>query len=141
MLSSNCFHYFHCDHSEPPAIKNKKSVHQKETLMCEETIYLNPFQHTKASSSFHLSGKSLLVIFMNCSRNANLSFVTGIDLENIVYYKDNTHYFVMTAKKQSLLDKGVVINVSKIHKLHRSAVILFHAVWVFFSIIIIYLLF
>ncbi|XP_029948659.1 F-actin-monooxygenase MICAL2 isoform X2 [Salarias fasciatus] len=34
----------------------------------------------------------------------------GIDLENIVYYKDNTHYFVMTAKKQSLLDKGVVIN-------------------------------
>lgn len=24
---------------------------------------------------------------------------TGIDLENIVYYKDNTHYFVMTAKK------------------------------------------
>lgn len=52
---------------------------------------------------------------MNCSRNANLSFVTGIDLENIVYYKDNTHYFVMTAKKQSLLDKGVVINVSKIH--------------------------
>ncbi|KAF3686454.1 [F-actin]-monooxygenase MICAL2 [Channa argus] len=35
---------------------------------------------------------------------------TGIDLENIVYYKDNTHYFVMTAKKQSLLDKRVVIN-------------------------------
>uniref|UniRef100_A0A8C2GFI6 F-actin monooxygenase n=1 Tax=Cyprinus carpio TaxID=7962 RepID=A0A8C2GFI6_CYPCA len=34
----------------------------------------------------------------------------GIDLENIVYYKDNTHYFVMTAKKQSLLDKGVIIN-------------------------------
>nr|XP_043891741.1 protein-methionine sulfoxide oxidase mical2b isoform X4 [Solea senegalensis] len=35
---------------------------------------------------------------------------TGIDLENIVYYRDNTHYFVMTAKKQSLLDKGVIIN-------------------------------
>uniref|UniRef100_A0A9J8ADX7 F-actin monooxygenase n=1 Tax=Cyprinus carpio carpio TaxID=630221 RepID=A0A9J8ADX7_CYPCA len=34
----------------------------------------------------------------------------GIDLENIVYYKDNTHYFVMTAKKQSLLDKGVIIH-------------------------------
>ncbi|XP_023811189.1 protein-methionine sulfoxide oxidase mical2b isoform X2 [Oryzias latipes] len=34
---------------------------------------------------------------------------TGIDLENIVYYKDNTHYFVMTAKKQSLLDKGVIL--------------------------------
>lgn len=37
---------------------------------------------------------------------------SGIDLENIVYYKDNTHYFVMTAKKQSLLEKGVIINVS-----------------------------
>ncbi|XP_029111981.1 F-actin-monooxygenase MICAL2 isoform X2 [Scleropages formosus] len=35
---------------------------------------------------------------------------TGVDLENIVYYKDNTHYFVMTAKKQSLLDKGVIVN-------------------------------
>ncbi|XP_071050108.1 protein-methionine sulfoxide oxidase mical3a isoform X10 [Onthophagus taurus] len=33
---------------------------------------------------------------------------TGIDLENIVYYKDDTHYFVMTAKKQSLIDKGVI---------------------------------
>ncbi|XP_071824191.1 F-actin-monooxygenase MICAL3-like isoform X3 [Apostichopus japonicus] len=34
---------------------------------------------------------------------------TGIDLENIVYYKDETHYFVMTAKKQSLLQKGVIL--------------------------------
>ncbi|XP_070996953.1 protein-methionine sulfoxide oxidase mical3b-like isoform X4 [Oncorhynchus clarkii lewisi] len=34
---------------------------------------------------------------------------TGVDLENIVYYKDNTHYFVMTAKKQSLLEKGVIL--------------------------------
>ncbi|XP_076159885.1 protein-methionine sulfoxide oxidase mical3b [Alosa pseudoharengus] len=34
---------------------------------------------------------------------------TGIDLENIVYYKDDTHYFVMTAKKQSLLKKGVIL--------------------------------
>ncbi|XP_076597085.1 F-actin-monooxygenase mical1 isoform X2 [Chaetodon auriga] len=33
---------------------------------------------------------------------------TGIDLENIVYYKDDTHYFVMTAKKESLLKKGVI---------------------------------
>jgi hypothetical protein len=33
---------------------------------------------------------------------------TGIDLENIVYYKDDTHYFVMTAKRQSLIDKGVI---------------------------------
>uniref|UniRef100_A0A8C7QI90 Molecule interacting with CasL protein 1 n=1 Tax=Oncorhynchus mykiss TaxID=8022 RepID=A0A8C7QI90_ONCMY len=32
----------------------------------------------------------------------------GIDLENIVYYKDATHYFVMTAKKKSLLKMGVI---------------------------------
>ena len=35
-----------------------------------------------------------------------------IDLENIVYYKDATHYFVMTAKKDSLLRKGVLMAVS-----------------------------
>ena len=35
-----------------------------------------------------------------------------IDLENIVYYKDETHYFVMTAKKSSLLSKNVFKEVS-----------------------------
>lgn len=35
----------------------------------------------------------------------------GIALENIVYYKDETHYFVMTPKKQSLLEKGVLYQV------------------------------
>ena len=35
---------------------------------------------------------------------------TNIDLENICYYKDDTHYFVMTAKKTSLLTRGVLIN-------------------------------
>ncbi|XP_065710453.1 F-actin-monooxygenase MICAL1 isoform X1 [Patagioenas fasciata] len=39
----------------------------------------------------------------------NLYNKTGIDLENIVYYKDDTHYFVMTAKKQSLIEKGVIL--------------------------------
>ena len=36
----------------------------------------------------------------------------GVDLENIVYYKDDTHYFVMTAKKRSLMEKGVILHVS-----------------------------
>ncbi|KAI4880300.1 hypothetical protein NFI96_031726, partial [Prochilodus magdalenae] len=41
---------------------------------------------------------------------AHRTLPTGrIDLENIVYYKDDTHYFVMTAKKQSLLEKGVIL--------------------------------
>jgi len=32
----------------------------------------------------------------------------GIKLENIVYYQGSTHYFVMTAKKESLLQRGVI---------------------------------
>lgn len=39
----------------------------------------------------------------------DLSIKHGIDLENIVYYKDDTHYFVMTAKKHSLLARGVLV--------------------------------
>ena len=40
--------------------------------------------------------------------NRTLYDETGIDLENICYYKDDTHYFVMTAKKSSLLNRGVL---------------------------------
>lgn len=39
-----------------------------------------------------------------------LAFDTNIQLENICYYKDDTHYFVMTAKKKSLLERGVLIS-------------------------------
>ena len=39
----------------------------------------------------------------------NLYDEFGIALENIVYYKDDTHYFVMTTKKHSLLDRKVLI--------------------------------
>lgn len=35
----------------------------------------------------------------------------GVRLENIVYYKDETHYFVMTALKTSLLKLGVIKQV------------------------------
>ena len=35
----------------------------------------------------------------------------GIELENVVYFKDESHYFVMTAKKQSLLKRGVLKEV------------------------------
>ena len=35
----------------------------------------------------------------------------GIKLENIVYYKDETHYFVMTASKASLLKRGALREV------------------------------
>ena len=43
----------------------------------------------------------------------NLENKKGIRLENIVYYKDLTHYFVMTAKKDSLIKKGVIKNCSE----------------------------
>ena len=42
----------------------------------------------------------------------NLASQHRIDLENIVYYKDETHYFVMTAKKASLMDRKVIKKVS-----------------------------
>ncbi len=32
----------------------------------------------------------------------------GLDMENLVYYKDDTHYIVCTVKKQSLLNRGVL---------------------------------
>lgn len=33
----------------------------------------------------------------------------GISLENIVYFKGETHYFVMTATRKSLLNRGVLV--------------------------------
>lgn len=50
---------------------------------------------------------------------------TGIDLENIVYYKDDTHYFVMTAKKHSLIDKGVILQVRHCIKIILRSSILY----------------
>ena len=44
----------------------------------------------------------------------------NIDLENFVYYRNDTHYFVMTAKRQSLLDKGVLKEVRLSYKVNRS---------------------
>ena len=41
----------------------------------------------------------------------NLYEELGIALENFVYYKDETHYFVMTTKKHSLLDRNVLKRV------------------------------
>ncbi|ELT88179.1 hypothetical protein CAPTEDRAFT_228861 [Capitella teleta] len=50
----------------------------------------------------------------------------SIDLENIVYYRDETHYFVMTAKKKCLLDKGVLreVTASECEDLSDSAALL-----------------
>ena len=53
----------------------------------------------------------------------NLYEELGIALENIVYYKDETHYFVMTTKKHSLLDRKVLKKVSKIMILYNSHIL------------------
>lgn len=53
-----------------------------------------------------------------CGLSPFLFFFLGIDLENIVYYKDDTHYFVMTAKKKSLLEKGVIKEASTTGPVH-----------------------
>lgn len=56
----------------------------------------------------------------------------GIDLENIVYYKDDTHYFVMTAKKKSLLKKGVIKEVrtrTHTHTQRKCVIFIFYFFW------------
>ena len=63
---------------------------------------------TNEASIEEISGVSYIY---NQSFFDNLKKEHGIDLENIVYYKDETHYFVMTAKKHSLLKKGVIVQV------------------------------
>ena len=52
-----------------------------------------------------------LAFIYNQSFFKSLAQKHGIELENIVYYKDETHYFVMTAKKTSLMAKGVIKKV------------------------------
>ncbi|XP_029289447.1 protein-methionine sulfoxide oxidase mical3a isoform X2 [Cottoperca gobio] len=65
-------------------------------------------RHTTAEASVEeISGVAFI---FNQKFFQDLREATGVDLENIVYYKDDTHYFVMTAKKQSLLEKGVILN-------------------------------
>ena len=42
----------------------------------------------------------------------------GIDLESCTYYRDETHYYVMAASKESLLETGVLkANHAEIHHL------------------------
>jgi len=47
--------------------------------------------------------------FLSTTKNffAQLKEKYNIELENLVYYRGETHYFVMTVKKDSLLQRGV----------------------------------
>lgn len=64
-------------------------------------------QTTAETSVPEISGLSF--IYNQDMFNA-LAYDTNIQLENVCYYKDDTHYFVMTAKKKSLLERGVLMN-------------------------------
>ncbi|XP_055616904.1 F-actin-monooxygenase Mical [Toxorhynchites rutilus septentrionalis] len=67
------------------------------------------FINKKTEAEAKVEEISGVAFIFNQSFFKELYQTTGIDLENIVYYKDETHYFVMTAKKHSLLDKGVIM--------------------------------
>jgi hypothetical protein len=67
------------------------------------------FINRRSEEEARIEEISGVAFIFNQSFFKELYHQTGIDLENIVYYKDDTHYFVMTAKKHSLLDKGVIL--------------------------------
>jgi hypothetical protein len=66
------------------------------------------FVNTKTAEEAAIQEISGVAFIFNQKFFKDLKEDTGIDLENILYYKDDTHYFIMTAKKQSLLQKGVL---------------------------------
>ena len=63
--------------------------------MVKEIKYILPFNFNQATLLLQKFFRSL---------KADMK----IDLENIVYFRSDTHYFVMTAKKDSLLKRGVI---------------------------------
>lgn len=67
------------------------------------------FINRKTSAELNVQEISGVSYLFNQAFFKQLNQTTGIDLENIVYYKDETHYFVLTAKKHSLIEKGVIL--------------------------------
>lgn len=70
--------------------------------------------HTRAESVLQELGGLSFIFRQQFFKD--MSKELGIDLENFVYFKDETHYFVMTAKKQSLLKRGVLREVRPLAK-------------------------
>ena len=75
------------------------------------SCFISLFISLSLSLSLSLSRSLALLLSLLFLSLSPPAFLPGIDLENIVYYKDDTHYFVMTAKKKSLLKKGVIKQV------------------------------
>lgn len=69
------------------------------------------FRNKQTSEEARVEEISGVAFIYNQEFFHELSKKTGIDLENILYYRDETHYFVMTAKKKSLIATGVIKQV------------------------------
>lgn len=89
-----------------------KTFHSKEFRAKLAIAITANFVNSHTDAEVAVEEISGVAFIYNQAFFKSLSEKHGIDLENIVYYKDETHYFVMTAKKGSLLSKGVLKKVS-----------------------------
>jgi len=64
------------------------------------------FQNKGTPEESHLKEFGLLAVY-NQSFFTELITKYKIELENLVYYRGETHYFVMTVKRKSLLERGI----------------------------------
>ncbi|KFO18702.1 Protein MICAL-2 [Fukomys damarensis] len=95
---------------EPPEDQENQRFRRKEFRGKLAIAITANFINRNTTAEAKVEEISGVAFIFNQKFFQDLKEETGIDLENIVYYKDCTHYFVMTAKKQSLLDKGVILN-------------------------------
>jgi len=80
---------------------------EKKTFKGSDAIGITAnFVNTQTREETQLTEFGLLSIYNQAFFNKFKE--QGIDLENLVYYRGETHYFVMTVKRHSLVNKGVV---------------------------------
>ena len=94
---------------------DRKSLDAKMSIaITANFVNSNTSEERRVEEIAGLSKQYDLAFFRDLERKRD------IRLENIVYYKDLTHYFVMTAKKDSLLCRGVIKDgeESRQHFLH-----------------------